>query len=40
MEKPKEILAQQLLNEKLISEKEFVDIKAYESLKIFSLQFT
>ncbi len=37
MEKSKEILAQQLLNEKLISEKEFVDIKAYESLKIFSL---
>jgi len=37
MEKSKEVIAEKLLNEQLISEKEFVDIKAYESLKIFSL---
>ncbi|SDJ32918.1 Predicted membrane protein [Flavobacterium noncentrifugens] len=37
MEKSKVQIAQQLLDENLISEKEFVDVKAYESLKIFSL---
>lgn len=37
MKKAKEIIAAKLLNEQLISEKEFVDIKAYESLKIFSI---
>jgi len=37
MEKSKVQITQQLLGEKLITEKEFIDVKAYESLKIFSL---
>jgi len=37
MEKPKEAVAEALLKENLIAEKDFVDIKAYYSLRIFSL---
>ena len=37
MEKSKVQIAQRFLDEKLITEKEFIDVKAYESLKIFSL---
>lgn len=37
MEKPKEIIAETLLKENLIAQKDFVAVKAYYSLKIFSL---